>query len=169
MKGKVYILLGSNLGDRESHLENALVEISKIADVEIVKQSGVYNSPAMEMDEPAPDFLNQVVEIGTGLSPIQLLRNLKAIESALGRSDKGKYMSRNIDLDILLYHDQILNTEELTVPQKRLLQRPFATIPLLELAPNIIHPATHKPIRENLAPADYKLVTPYEEHAPTRR
>src|SRR5574341_561639 len=125
MNEKVYILLGSNRGDREGYLNKALDEMSRLPEVKIIRKSGLYNSPAMEMSEPAPDFLNQVVEIRTPWSPWQLLQQLKAIEISMGRTGKGKYQSRTIDMDILLFNGLILNADELTIPQTRLLQRPF--------------------------------------------
>lgn len=169
MNEKVYILLGSNLGDREGYLNKALDEMSRLPEVEIIRKSGLYNSPAMEMSEPAPDFLNQVVEIRTPWSPWQLLQQLKAIEISMGRTGKGKYQSRTIDLDILLFEELILNANELTIPQTRLLKRPFALVPLVEIAPDFIHPVTKKAIREHLQPIDFEIVIPYEEHASTTR
>ncbi|MGH8015907.1 MAG: 2-amino-4-hydroxy-6-hydroxymethyldihydropteridine diphosphokinase, partial [Candidatus Zixiibacteriota bacterium] len=78
---------------------------------------------------------------------------------------KGDYLSRNIDLDILLFGERIMESEELTIPQARLLNRPFVTIPLVEIAPDIIHPVTNKRIRDYVSESDYNLVTPIEDHA----
>ncbi len=169
MTEKVYILLGTNLGDREENLIEALGRLSTIEGIKIACLSLIYNSPAMEMNEPSPDFLNQVIEINTRLTPLQLLTELKALELAMGRSDKGKYQSRVIDLDILLFGAQIIESNELTIPQVRLLQRPFALIPLLEIAPDILHPLTKKPIKQHLNDIAYQPVTLYEEHAANRR
>jgi len=165
MKERIYILLGSNLGNRENNLMVALGKLSAIAGIEIAASSGIYNSPAMEMSEPSPDFLNQVIEINTSLAPLQLLEELKAIETKMGRVDKGKYKSRPIDLDILLFGERIIESEELVIPQARLLQRPFALIPLLEIAPDILHPFTKTPIKQYIHDSDYKQVTPHEAHA----
>ncbi len=142
MKEPIYILLGTNLGERLKHLDLGLAHLAKIEGIDIIRVSCIYNSPAMEMNEPSPDFLNQVVEINASLSPLELLKELKSIEVKMGRSDKGNYKSRIIDLDILLIGSVIIDTEELTVPQKRLLSRPFAIIPLVEIAPGIIHPVS---------------------------
>lgn len=169
MTDKVYILLGSNLGNREKFLNEALISLSKLMGVEIISTSGIYNSPAMEMNEPAPDFLNQAVEIKTSLSPLELLRELKEIETAMGRTEKGNYQSRNIDLDILLFGNEIIDSEELTVPQNRLLKRPFALLPLVEIAPEIVHPISRRPVKEYISPSDRQLVTLREEHAPASR
>ncbi len=169
MKESIYILLGSNLGERLKHIDLALRFLAGINGIRIIRTSGIYNSPAMEMSEPSPDFLNQVIEINSGLSPVQLLKELKAIEIKMGRTDKGNYKSRIIDLDILLFGNQIISTDELTVPQAGLLKRPFAVIPLVEIAPDIIHPATKKPVGEYVVQSDYKLITLFGEHAATSR
>jgi 2-amino-4-hydroxy-6-hydroxymethyldihydropteridine diphosphokinase len=165
MNEKVYLLLGSNLGGRGENLATAIQRISVLRNVRILQASGVYNSPAMEMNEPAPDFLNQAVEIVTSLSPMQLLSELKQIEITMGRVDKGNYKSRIIDIDIVLFGDKIIRTRELTVPQERLLKRPFAMIPLVEIAPDILHPITKKLVSSYISETDFKLVTPVEEHA----
>jgi 2-amino-4-hydroxy-6-hydroxymethyldihydropteridine diphosphokinase len=123
----------------------------------------------MEMSEPSPDFLNQVIEINTVFSPTQLLNEMKAIEVKMGRTEKGNYKSRIIDLDILLYGNRIIDTDELTVPQRELLNRPFAIIPLVEIAPNIIHPVTKKSISEYITKSSCTLVTLFEEYAATSR
>ncbi|HEX2897631.1 MAG TPA: 2-amino-4-hydroxy-6-hydroxymethyldihydropteridine diphosphokinase [candidate division Zixibacteria bacterium] len=169
MTDKVYILLGSNLGDREKFLNDALISISNLIGVEVIKTSGFYNSPAMEMNEPAPDFLNQAVEIKTSLSPLELLRELKKIEAVMGRTEKGNYKSRNIDLDILFFGNEVIDSEELTIPQSRFLKRPFALIPLDEIAPEIIHPKSRRPIKEYISPGDRQLVTLHETHAAASR
>lgn len=169
MTEKVYILLGSNLGDREKFLGDALNSLSNLTKVEIVRFSGLYNSPAMEMNEPAPDFLNQAVEIKTALSPMALLAELKNIEISMGRTEKGNYKSRFIDLDILLFGNEIINSEELTVPQNRILKRPFALIPLEEIAPDVIHPISKRPISEYINPGDRQLVALHEKHAAASR
>lgn len=165
MKETVYILLGTNLSERAKNLSTAIDKIGLIENTATIRYSRVYNSPAMEMSEPAPDFLNQAIEIVTGLSPIQLLAELKSIEQQMGRTDKGRYKSRNIDLDILLYGDAVVETKELTLPQARLLNRPFALIPLAEIAPDLIHPKTQRPVAGYITEADYRVVTPVEEHA----
>ena len=165
MNDKVYILLGSNLEDRANNLETALSKLATIDEIEILNKSGVYNSPAMEMNEPAPDFLNQVIEIGTELSPIELLHELKQIEIDMGRMDKGKYRSRNIDLDILMYGEKVIETDELTIPQARMLKRTFALVPLSEIAPELIHPVTKEKIRNYVSESDYNIVVKIEEHA----
>jgi len=169
MKESIYILLGTNLGERLKHLYLGWELLAGVGGVQIVRSSGIYNSPAMEMSEPSPDFLNQVIEINTVFSPTQLLNEMKAIEMKMGRTEKGNYKSRIIDLDILLYGNRIIDTDELTVPQRELLNRPFAIIPLVEIAPNIIHPVTKKSISEYITKSSYTLVTLFEEYAATSR
>jgi 2-amino-4-hydroxy-6-hydroxymethyldihydropteridine diphosphokinase len=169
MNEKVYILLGSNIGERIDFLSKAIELIGSIGGIDIVRTSAVYNSPAMEMSEPAPDFLNQAIEIMTSLSPLQLLSELKNIEIQMGRREKGNYKSRNIDLDILLYGQIVMENQDLTIPQKRLLNRPFAIIPLLEIAPHLVHPGTLKPLSDYVSDSDFGSVAPLEKNAACRR
>ena len=169
MKESIYILLGTNLGERLEHLDLGWELLAGVGGVQIVRSSSIYSSPAMEMSEPSPDFLNQVIEMSTVLSPDRLLQELKTIEIKMGRTEKGNYKSRIIDLDILLYGNRIIDTEELTIPQAALLKRPFVTIPLVEIAPDIIHPVTKKLVSGYISESDYKIVTLFEEHAATSR
>ena len=165
MTERVYILLGSNLGDREKNLERALNKISDIPNTKIVNESGIYESPAFEMEPGSPEFLNQVVELLTGFSAIELLDKLEQIESELGRTDKGLYKSRTIDLDILLYGDEVINSNRLTIPYRSLLNRSFAMIPLIEIANDIVHPVMGELIREFIDPADKETIKLFYEHS----
>ena len=146
----VYLLLGSNLGDRMGYLERAVEEISRSAGVTITGVSSVYLSPALEMAGPAPDFLNQAVSLACAPPPAALLHELEAIERRLGRRDKGNYRPRTIDIDILLYGSRVIRTARLVVPHPRLVTRAFALAPLLELAPHIVDPVTRRPLAEYL-------------------
>jgi 2-amino-4-hydroxy-6-hydroxymethyldihydropteridine diphosphokinase len=165
MTERVYILLGSNLDDRERNLESALDKLELLNNTQIVNTSGVYESAAFEMEPGSPDFLNQVVEILTDYQPIELLDGLENIERELGRTDKGLYKSRTIDLDILLFGNKVIEEKRLTIPYKSLLNRPFAMIPLIEITPDIVHPVMGELIREFIDTDDFKTVRLLQEHA----
>ena len=167
MKKLVYILLGSNLGDREKHLNSATQLINNISGVDIIDCSRIYSSPAYQMESDTPSFLNQAVRINCSLAAFELLSVLEEIEQTLGRTEKGKNLSRIIDLDILLFADDIFKSDKLTIPHPGLLNRPFALIPLVELDPKIIHPVTQKSLSNYISDKDFRLVTPKEENAVT--
>lgn len=159
-----YLLLGSNLGDRESNLTKARELISAIEGCELVAYSSIYLSDAVEMAEGSPSFMNQVVKIEYAYTPLELLHACEKVEQQLGRTDKGKMLPRLLDCDMLLFGDQTISTERLTVPHAKLLQRPFAMIPLLEIDPALVHPVTKKPISNYLTPEDSRSVLLYRDH-----
>lgn len=131
-----YIGLGSNLGDREACLAQARARLADLPGTEVVTASGIYEtSPVGVLVQP--DFLNQVVEIRTTLSPHDLLAHLKRIERDLGRRPGLRWGPREIDLDILLIPGVEVCDEDLCVPHPRLAERAFALIPLAELAPDV--------------------------------
>lgn len=139
MNAKVYIGLGSNIGDKEANLARALFLIKAIKGAKITRQSSLYlSAPWGKIDQD--DFLNQVVEIETNLTPIDLLHELQEIEIKLGRQKQVHWGPRNIDLDILLFGRENINLEELQVPHPYLMQRLFVLIPLAEIDPELIFP-----------------------------
>jgi 2-amino-4-hydroxy-6-hydroxymethyldihydropteridine diphosphokinase len=150
MAETVYILLGSNLGDRERNMTRAMEELTGVPGLEIVAASSIYLTEAEGMDEEAPSFLNQVVKGDYDYLPNELLVTLERIEKRLGRSDKGQKQPRTIDLDILLFGEQIIETEQLSIPHRELLNRAFAMVPLLQIDPEIVHPVTRRPVAEFL-------------------
>jgi 2-amino-4-hydroxy-6-hydroxymethyldihydropteridine diphosphokinase len=151
MPAGVFIGLGSNLGDRRANILDALDRIRKQPDTRIVKESSLYES------EPHGDaktwFVNGAIEIDTRLTPDNLLKRLKGIESAMGRKRvKGKrWGSRIIDLDILFYGSLILRKRTLKVPHPELGNRRFVLLPLSELAPQLIHPVLQVTVSDLLA------------------
>jgi 2-amino-4-hydroxy-6-hydroxymethyldihydropteridine diphosphokinase len=145
---KAYLLTGGNLGNRS----NNLIDASKLVEQylgKIVRRSSVYRTAAWGFTDQ-PDFYNQAVEIQTQLSPEQLLEKLLTIEKQMGRKRDVKLGPRIIDIDILLFNNEIIYQPHLTIPHTHLHERRFALTPLAEIAPNIIHPVLHKTIQQLL-------------------
>ena len=141
----VYLLLGSNLGDRELFLRMALRLIE--GDIApIAKVSSVYETQSWgKTDEP--DYLNQVIMLKTDLPAQEVLRKILAIEQEMGREREEKWGSRTIDIDILLYGDTVINEPDLVVPHPEMHNRRFTLEPLNEIAPQVVHPGLHTTIR----------------------
>jgi 2-amino-4-hydroxy-6-hydroxymethyldihydropteridine diphosphokinase len=143
-----YIALGANLGDRDANLRAALSALESPPWINLFRVSRFLENPAVGGPLGSPPFLNAAVELRTILSPIELLHRLLEIERVLGRSRREKWEPRIIDLDLLLYADQIIATEELTVPHPLMHQRIFVLQPLMEIAPDLVHPLLGKEIHE---------------------
>jgi 2-amino-4-hydroxy-6-hydroxymethyldihydropteridine diphosphokinase len=147
-----YIALGSNMGERFDFLKKAVQLINREPGIRVVNVSSIYETDPVGYKEQAP-FLNQVIQVNTELSPQQLLKVCMRIENELGRKREFKWGPRTIDLDILLYNQENIETEELIVPHPRMHQRAFVMIPLLELNSDIHVPKIEKPMKllvENL-------------------
>ncbi len=151
MPAGVFIGLGSNLGDRRANLADALDRIRKLPDTRVVKESSFYESEPHGYAKTW--FVNGVIELETELSPENLLKKLKAIESAMGRKRvKGKrWGSRIIDLDILFYGTLVVKKRGLRVPHQELANRRFVLLPLSELAPQLIHPVVQMTVSDLLS------------------
>ncbi len=159
----VYLGLGSNLGDRASYLASARQQIASLG--EIRRQSSVFETEPWNVDPTQNRYLNQVIELLTELDAIQLLLTLQAIEHDLGRGKHKKGESRTIDLDILLYGDAEIATVTpdytLFVPHPEMTERAFVLVPLLEIAPKLIHPTTGVSFRELIDLVDTTTVKPW--------
>lgn len=143
---KTHLLTGANLGDRIGTLEAArrLIE-QEIGHV--VSASSFYETQAWgNVDQP--DYVNQALEVATALSPSEVLEAIFRIEAALGRTRRDKWEPRLIDIDILFYENTILNSRDLIIPHPHLHRRNFVLIPMLEIAPELLHPVLHKTIEE---------------------
>jgi 2-amino-4-hydroxy-6-hydroxymethyldihydropteridine diphosphokinase len=146
---RVFLGLGTNLGDKEKNLEQALDKIAEVIGI-IVFRSSVYETEPWGF-QSSDQFLNMVIAVDTNLKPSGLLGRLLMIESLLGRLRDGKqYSSRIIDIDILLYGRQKVDTISLKIPHPRMQERKFVLIPLCEIAPRIIHPVFGKTMTELL-------------------
>ena len=151
MPHRVFIGIGSNLGDRRANCREARRRISEIPKTRVVKESSLYES------EPHGDaktwFGNSVVEVETELGPPELLKRLLQIETEMGRKRaKGKrWGSRIIDLDILFFDMEIVDKRNLKIPHPRIAGRRFVLVPLSELAPQLIHPGLNMSVSELLA------------------
>jgi 2-amino-4-hydroxy-6-hydroxymethyldihydropteridine diphosphokinase len=165
MAESVYLLLGSNIGNREKYLAAAREKLEYIEGLEIIELSPIYVTEPIDMEGENPPFLNQVVLAEYGYLPDELLRSVERIETGLGRTDKGQRRPRTIDIDILLFGDQLIDSPRLTVPHPGLLKRPFALIPLLDISPDLVHPQTGRPFREYVSDDDRKSAVLYKDYA----
>jgi 2-amino-4-hydroxy-6-hydroxymethyldihydropteridine diphosphokinase len=137
----VFLGLGSNVGDREAHLHEALERLGSGL-VTVRRRSAIYRTDPVEVTDQE-EFLNQVVAAETDLAPAALVANLLEVERTMGRvrtRDKGP---RVIDLDLLLHGDAVVRQEGVEVPHPRLHLRRFVLVPLAEIAPELVHPVFH--------------------------
>jgi 2-amino-4-hydroxy-6-hydroxymethyldihydropteridine diphosphokinase len=152
----IYLALGSNMGDR---LENLKEAIAALPPQMVVKaKSHVYETPPWGYEDQ-PMFLNQVLKVQTYLGPEPLLKHIKRLETALGRKPSFQNGPRLIDIDILFYDDLVLNTPALTLPHPHLHERGFVLLPLMDIAPDLIHPVTKKSVREMVADCNLGGIT----------
>jgi len=151
MSKRIYLALGSNLGDREAHLREA-VELLAGSRIRVLRASPIYETAPVEMTAQ-PWFLNQVIEAETDLFPRQLLTRTAKIEHQLGRARTIPKGPRTLDIDILLYANVVIRTTALEIPHPRMAERRFVLAPLADLAPDLRHPVTRLTVREMLAAA----------------
>jgi len=144
----VYLSIGGNLGKRKANLAKAVYLIEQYIG-QIIALSGLYETKAWGV-ENQPDFLNQAIIVKTRLSPEQVLKYALGIENLMGRKRERKWYTRLIDIDLLFFEQQIINTTDLTLPHPFLAKRNFVLTPLAEIAPNFIHPILKKSVLELL-------------------
>jgi 2-amino-4-hydroxy-6-hydroxymethyldihydropteridine diphosphokinase len=150
----VYLSLGSNVGDRAQNLRHAIAALADAAG-EVSRVSSIYETEPVDL-LAQPWFLNCVVEAQTKLSPLELLQALRAIETRMGSKKLVAKGPRLMDIDILLYAGEAIDTPELTIPHPRMHLRRFVLVPLAEIAPQSRHPITGQTPQQMLANAPDK-------------
>ena len=132
MKNKVYLSLGSNIGNRQEYIESAIELVGKREGIKILKKSGLYEtSPIGYVEQDL--FLNAVIKIKTDLSAREILRIINKIEAELDRKREIRWGPRTIDIDILIFSDKKINETDLIIPHKEMLNRLFVLVPLIEI------------------------------------
>ncbi|MFJ8066737.1 2-amino-4-hydroxy-6-hydroxymethyldihydropteridine diphosphokinase [Psychrobacillus sp. NPDC096426] len=140
---RVYLSLGSNIGDRLLFLQQAVRSLQGVKGVKVSQVSSVYETdPVGYVDQDA--FLNIVVELETSMTPLELLKKCNEIEAELGRTREIHWGPRTVDLDILLYNEEVVETENLIIPHPRMSERGFVLIPLVEINSDLREPRTNR-------------------------
>lgn len=142
-----YIGIGANLGDARANVRDAIARLARLPHTRLLGSSGSYRTAPI--DSSGPDYINAVASLDTELDAHALLAGLQAIELAHGRERPYRNAPRTLDLDLLLYGDEIIASATLTVPHPRMLERAFVLVPLLEIAPGIDIPG-HGPAHAHL-------------------
>jgi 2-amino-4-hydroxy-6-hydroxymethyldihydropteridine diphosphokinase len=156
-----FLSLGSNLGDRLGYLRAAVEALERGPVIEVTGVSKVYETDPVEVDDGQPDYLNCVVEIRYGASAAELLRFCQGVEAALGRTGKGGRLPRTVDIDILLFDEEIVEGAYLEVPHRGVL-RAFNLVGIADLAPDVFVPGRGA-VRGLLAGADLSGVREFGE------
>jgi len=141
----IYLSLGSNLGDRAGNLAEAVKRLGALGTV--VAQSSLYETEPVEVESDQPWYLNSAVAMKTELEPEEFLQRVLAIERAMGRHRSGHKSSRSIDIDLILFGDEIVKSENLTIPHPAMHRRRFVLDPLAEIAPEVQHPILKQTVR----------------------
>jgi 2-amino-4-hydroxy-6-hydroxymethyldihydropteridine diphosphokinase len=145
---KAYLLTGGNMGNRKAMLQQAIQLLNEYCGL-VTAESSLYETAAWgKTDQSA--FLNQALELSTTLNSKQLIRKILKVEKLMGRERKEKYGPRIIDIDILLFNDEVYDIPFLKLPHPEMQKRRFVLVPLAEIAPDLIHPVLKKTIKDLL-------------------
>lgn len=153
---KIFLGLGSNIGNREEHISKAIDYIMNISGIQFLRCSSFYET-APWGKEFQNNFINCVVEISSGIEPEELFMLFKDIEEKCGRQKREKWSEREIDIDILFYGDLVFEKDGFNIPHKEICNRNFVLIPMNELEPGLIHPVKKKKISDILSETGDKL------------
>lgn len=159
MEHMIYLALGSNMGDRLNHLKMAVANLAP--QMSLKAKSPVYQTPPWGYEQQEP-FLNQVVKVETYMDPASLLKHLKRLERALGRTPTFENGPRVIDIDILFFDEEVITTPPLVIPHPRLHERAFVLVPLADIAPDFVHPVLQKTVSELLREVDASEIKMFE-------
>jgi 2-amino-4-hydroxy-6-hydroxymethyldihydropteridine diphosphokinase len=143
---KVFLLLGSNIGDKKQQLENAVKLIHKECGL-VKKKSSIYETEPWKV-EGQEVYYNMAIEIETTFTPDLLLARIKRIEKELGREKREKWAPREIDIDILFFGRKVIKQKDLQIPHPHMHERNFAILPMMEIAPEFKHPLLHHNMEE---------------------
>ena len=156
---QVFLSLGSNLGDRQTNLERAIAALES-PQLQVTARSSIYETEPQDVTDQ-PWFLNMAVECRTGYLPLELLAHIGAVERSLGRTRSGVAPRgpRLIDIDILLFGSIVMDTEALTIPHPRMMERRFVLEPLLELAPELRDGRTGEPLAAKRTQASAQIIS----------
>lgn len=147
MRNRIYLALGSNIGNRKNYLQEAVEKLQKEKKIEVTQLSSIYETDPVGVTEQGP-FLNMVLELYTCHKPYDLLKTTQRIEQELNRVREKRWGPRTIDLDILLFNDENIKMDDLYIPHPRMHERAFVLVPLNEIASTVIYPINHKYIHE---------------------
>ena len=154
----IYLGLGTNLGDRAANLQAAVIGLAK--ELVITAVSPLYQTAPWGVTDQ-PDFINMCLAAETALSPIELLTFIKDLEVEIGRLPSKRWGPRLIDIDLLFYANQILETENLKIPHPELAERAFVLCPLADIAPNFVHPVLRQTIAALAAKVGDEGIRPF--------
>ncbi|MEM9804881.1 MAG: 2-amino-4-hydroxy-6-hydroxymethyldihydropteridine diphosphokinase [Cyanobacteria bacterium P01_D01_bin.56] len=158
MEALCTIALGSNLGNSEQTIESALLRLDQIDGMRLGVRSQLYKTAPV--GPPQPDYINACAVLHTTLKPEKVLQALLATEASFGRIRRERWGPRTLDLDLLLYGDQVMDTPRLTLPHPRMHERAFVLVPLAEIAPDWHHPLNQQTIQNLLVQVDTAGVYP---------
>lgn len=159
---RVFLALGSNLGERSENLRKAIAALEP--QVTVIKCSPIYETPPWGYEDQ-PKFLNQVIEASTNLPPASLLEYIKAVEERVGRKKTFRYGPRSIDIDIIFYDEEIVDSPPLIIPHAQMAERGFVLKPLVDIAPDFIHPVIGEKVSNLLSKLEVDNINYYSPGA----